>query len=321
MKKKHALVVGASGSTGQELLKLLLENPDYNKVTIFLRREINIFHKKLNVHIIDFSKIYEYEDLIKGDVLFSALGTTLKEAGSKEKQYLVDFTYQFEFAKLASQDGVFSMDGYIAQLDKICDLADKYDALVMVDECHSTGFIGKNGRGTHEFCGVMGRVDIITGTLGKALGGAMGGFTSGKKEIIDILRQRSRPYLFSNSLAPSIVGASIQVVDLLSETTDLRDTLEENTKYFRSKMKEAGFDIKSGVHPIVPVMLYDAKLSQVMADKLLEEGIYVIGFFFPVVPKEQARIRVQISAAHTREHLDKAIAAFTKIGKELKIIN
>ena len=218
-------------------------------------------------------------------------------------------------------DGVFSMDGYIAQLDKICDLAEKYDALVMVDDCHSTGFVGKTGRGTHEYCGVMGRIDIITGTLGKALGGAMGGFTSGKKEIIDMLRQRSRPYLFSNSLAPSIVGAAIQVVDLLSESTELRDKLEDNTKYFRTKMMQAGFDIKAGVHPIVPVMLYDAKLSQVMADKLLEEGIYVIGFFFPVVPKKQARIRVQISASHEREHLDKAIAAFTKVGKELKIIN
>ena len=218
-------------------------------------------------------------------------------------------------------DGVFSMDGYIAQLEKICDLADKYDALVMVDDCHATGFVGKTGRGTHEYCGVMGRVDIITGTLGKALGGAMGGFTSGKKEIIEMLRQRSRPYLFSNSLAPSIVGAAIQVIDLLSEKTELRDKLEDNTKYFRDKMKQAGFHIKEGVHPIVPVMLYDAKLSQVMADKLLEEGIYVIGFFFPVVPKEQARIRVQISAAHEREHLDKAIAAFTKVGKELKIIN
>ena len=184
-------------------------------------------------------------------------------------------------------DGVFSMDGYIAQLEKICNLAEKYDALVMVDDCHSTGFVGKTGRGTHEHCGVIGRVDIITGTLGKALGGAMGGFTSGKKEIIDILRQRSRPYLFSNSLAPSIVGAAIQVIDLLSETTELRDKLEENTKYFRAKMTEAGFDIKSGVHPIVPVMLYDAKLSQVMADKLLEEGIYVIGFFYPVVPKNK----------------------------------
>lgn len=218
-------------------------------------------------------------------------------------------------------DGVFSMDGYIAQLDKICDLAEKYDALVMVDDCHSTGFIGKTGRGTHEHCDVMGRVDIITGTLGKALGGAMGGFTSAKKEIIEILRQRSRPYLFSNSLAPSIVGAAIEVLDVISESTELRDQLEENTKYFRSKMEDAGFDIKAGVHPIVPVMLYDAKTSQVMSDKLLAEGIYVIGFFFPVVPKDQARIRVQVSAAHTREHLDKAITAFIKVGKEMKIIN
>ncbi len=218
-------------------------------------------------------------------------------------------------------DGVFSMDGYIAQLDKICDLAEQYDALVMVDECHSTGFIGKQGRGTHEYHNVMGRVDIITGTLGKALGGAMGGFTSSKKEIIDILRQRSRPYLFSNSLAPSIVGSSIEVLNLISQTTKLRDQLEENTTYFRRKMEEAGFDIKKGNHPIVPVMLYDAKTSQIMADKLLQEGIYVIGFFYPVVPKNQARIRVQLSAAHSREHLDKAIAAFIKVGKEMKVIN
>jgi glycine C-acetyltransferase len=218
-------------------------------------------------------------------------------------------------------DGVFSMDGYIAQLDKICDLADKYDALVMVDECHSTGFVGKSGRGTHEYHNVIGRVDIITGTLGKALGGAMGGFTSGRKEIIDMLRQLSRPYLFSNSLAPSIVGSAIEVLDILSNSTELRDKLESNTSYFRSKMTEAGFDIKEGVHPIVPVMVYDAKISQIMANKLLEEGIYVIGFFFPVVPKEQARIRVQVSSAHSKEHLDKAIAAFTKVGKEMKIIN
>ena len=217
-------------------------------------------------------------------------------------------------------DGVFSMDGYLAQLDKICDLAEKYDALVMVDDSHSTGFVGKTGRGTHEHCGVMGRIDIITSTLGKALGGAMGGFTSGKKEVIDMLRQRSRPYLFSNSLAPSIVGAATKVIDLLSNTTELRDKLEENTSFFREKMMQAGFDIKEGVHAIVPVMLYDAKLSQVMSDKLLAEGIYVIGFFFPVVPKDQARIRVQISAAHTRENLRKAIAAFTKIGKELGVI-
>lgn len=235
-----------------------------------------------------------------------------------EKQLIESQKYR---NRIIVTDGVFSMDGYIAQLDKICDLADKYDALVMVDDCHSTGFIGKTGRGTHEHCDVIGRVDIITGTLGKALGGAMGGFTSAKKEIVEILRQRSRPYLFSNSLAPSIVGSAIEVLDVISHSTELRDNLEENTKYFRSKMEEAGFDIKPGVHPIVPVMLYDAKTSQVMSDKLLEEGIYVIGFFFPVVPKDQARIRVQVSAAHTREHLDKAIAAFIKVGKEMKIIN
>ena len=218
-------------------------------------------------------------------------------------------------------DGVFSMDGTIAQLDIICDLAEKYDALVMVDDCHSTGFIGKTGRGTHEHCDVMGRVDIITSTLGKALGGAMGGFTSGKKEIIDMLRQKSRPYLFSNSLAPAIVGATIKVIDLLSSSSALRDKLEQNTKYFREKMISAGFDIKKSIHAIVPVMLYDARLSQIMADKLLSEGIYVIGFFFPVVPKDQARIRVQISAGHTTEELDKAISAFIKIGNELNVIN
>ncbi len=222
--------------------------------------------------------------------------------------------------KVIVTDGVFSMDGTIAQLDKICDLADKYDAVVMTDECHSTGFMGKTGRGVHEFCGVMDRVDIITGTLGKALGGASGGFTSGKKEIIDILRQRSRPYLFSNTLAPSIVGASIAVIDMLSENTELRDKLEDNTKYFREKMTEAGFDIKPGEHAIVPIMLYDAVLSQNMAAKLLEEGIYVIGFYFPVVPKGQARIRVQMSAIHDKEHLDKAIAAFIKVGKELEVL-
>jgi glycine C-acetyltransferase len=212
------------------------------------------------------------------------------------------------------------MEGSFAQLDKICDLAESYDALVMVDDSHSTGFVGKTGRGTHEHCGVMGRVDIITSTLGKALGGGMGGFTSGKKEIIDMLRQRSRPYLFSNSLAPAIVGAASKVIDLLSTTTNLKDKLEENTSYFRAKMTDAGFDIKKGSHPIVPVMLYDAKLAQQMSEKLLAEGIYVIGFFFPVVAKGKARIRVQISAAHSRENLDKAIAAFTKIGKELKVL-
>src|SRR5678815_2285738 len=223
-------------------------------------------------------------------------------------------------SRIIVTDGSFSMDGTIAQLDKICDLADKYDAIVMIDECHSSGFLGKNGRGTHEYRGVMGRIDIITGTLGKALGGASGGFTSGRKEIIDMLRQKSRPYLFSNTVAPSIVGASITVLDLLSETTDLRDKLEFNTKYFRTKMTEAGFDIKPGDHPIVPIMLYDAVLAQNFAAKLLDEGIYVIGFFFPVVAKGQARIRVQLSAAHEQHHLDKAIAAFTKIGKELGVI-
>lgn len=217
-------------------------------------------------------------------------------------------------------DGSFSMDGTIAQLDKIVSLAEKYDAAVMVDECHSSGFIGKTGRGTHEYRGVMGKIDIITGTLGKALGGASGGFTSGRKEVIEMLRQRSRPYLFSNTLAPSIVGASIAVFDLLSETTELRDQLESNTNYFRSKMTEAGFDIKPGDHPIVPIMLYDAAVAQNFAAKLLEEGIYVIGFFFPVVAKGQARIRVQLSAAHEKQHLDKAIAAFTKVGKEMGVL-
>jgi glycine C-acetyltransferase len=217
-------------------------------------------------------------------------------------------------------DGVFSMDGTIAQLDKICDLADQYKALVMSDECHSSGFMGKTGRGVHEYRNVMGRVDIITGTLGKALGGALGGFTSGRKEIIAMLRQRSRPYLFSNTLAPAIVGASIAVLDMITETTDLRDKLEASTRYFREKMTAAGFDIKPGEHPIVPIMLYDAALSQQFAQKLLEKGIYVIGFYFPVVAKGQARIRVQISAVHEREHLDQAIAAFTEVGKELGVI-
>lgn len=222
--------------------------------------------------------------------------------------------------RLIVTDGTFSMDGTIAQLDKIVELAEKYDAIVMVDDSHSTGFIGKTGRGAHEYRHVVGKIDIITGTLGKALGGASGGFTSGSKEMIDMLRQRSRPYLFSNTLAPSVVGASIAVLDLLSETTELRDKLASNTKYFREKMTALGFDIKQGEHPIVPVMLHDAVLSQKMADQLLKEGIYVIGFFYPVVPKGQARIRVQISAAHEQEHLDKAIAAFAKIGKELGVI-
>ena len=223
--------------------------------------------------------------------------------------------------RLIFTDGVFSMDGNIAQLDKICDLADKYDAMVGIDECHSTGFMGKTGRGTHEYRDVMGRIDIITGTYGKALGGASGGFTAARKEIVDMLRQRSRPYLFSNTVAPSIVGASIAVLDMLSSTTKLRDKLERNTKYFRKEMTKAGFDILPGEHPIVPIMLYDAVLSQKFADALLKEGIYVIGFFYPVVPKGQARIRVQLSAAHSREHLKKAVAAFTKVGKKLKVIS
>ena len=223
-------------------------------------------------------------------------------------------------SRIIVTDGTFSMDGTIAQLDKICDLADKYDAIVMIDECHSSGFLGKTGRGTHEYRNVMGRIDIITGTLGKALGGASGGFTSGKKEVIEMLRQRSRPYLFSNTLAPSIVGASIAVLDMISETTALRDKLEYNTTYFREKMTTAGFNIKPGDHPIVPIMLYDAGVAQNFASKLLEEGIYVIGFFFPVVAKGLARIRVQLSAAHEQTHLDKAIDAFVKVGKELGVL-
>jgi glycine C-acetyltransferase len=223
-------------------------------------------------------------------------------------------------SRIIVTDGAFSMDATIAQLDKIVALAEKYSAMIMIDDCHSTGFLGKTGRGTHEYRGVVGKIDIITGTLGKALGGASGGFTSGKKEIIDLLRQRSRPYLFSNTLMPAIVGASIAVFDMLSETTALRDKLESNTKYFRAKMTEAGFDIKPGEHPIVPVMLYDAVLAKIFADKLLEEGIYVIGFFYPVVAKGQARIRVQVSAGHDTQHLDKAIAAFTKVGKELGVL-
>ncbi|MCF6350535.1 MAG: glycine C-acetyltransferase [Flavobacteriaceae bacterium] len=236
------------------------------------------------------------------------------------EEQLIEANKQNHRFKIIVTDGVFSMDGIVAQLDKICDLADKYDALVMVDECHASGFIGKTGRGTIELKNVLGRIDIITGTLGKALGGAMGGFTTGKKEIIEILRQRSRPYLFSNSLAPAIVGASLKVFDMITKDNSLRDQLEKNTNYFRSQMKKAKFDLVGADAAIVPVMLYDAKLAQNMANALLEEGIYVIGFFFPVVPKDKARIRVQLSAAHTKEHLDKAINAFIKVGKQFGVI-
>jgi glycine C-acetyltransferase len=277
-----------------------------------------------------FEPLFNEEDAIISDALNHASiidGVRLCKAQRYRYEHnnMADLEMKLqESAHLRSRiivtDGSFSMDGTIAQLDKICDLADKYDTVVMIDECHSSGFLGKTGRGTHEYRGVMGRIDIITGTLGKALGGASGGFTSGRKEIIDMLRQKSRPYLFSNTLAPSIVGGSIAVLNMLTETTELRDKLESNTKYFRKKMTDAGFDIKPGDHPIVPIMLYDAVLAQTMAAKLLEEGIYVIGFFFPVVAKGQARIRVQLSAAHEQHHLDKAISAFTKIGKELGVL-
>lgn len=279
-----------------------------------------------------FEPLLSAEDAIISDSLNHASiidGVRLCKAGRYryENGNMEDLEKQLKAAdengsrfKLIVTDGVFSMDGLLAPLDKICDLADKYDAMVMIDEAHAAGFIGENGIGTIEEKGVLGRIDIITGTLGKALGGAMGGYTTGKKEIIDLLRQRSRPYLFSNSLAPAIVGASIKVFEMLKNDNSLRDKLADNTAYFKKGMKEAGFDIIDGESAIVPVMLYDAKLSQTMADRLLEEGIYVIGFFFPVVPKEKARIRVQLSAAHEKEHLDKAIAAFKKVGKELKVI-
>ncbi|PZV84413.1 2-amino-3-ketobutyrate coenzyme A ligase [Algoriphagus aquaeductus] len=279
-----------------------------------------------------FEPLFGPEDAIISDALNHASiidGVRLCKAMRYRYEHnnMVDLEKQLQDAiaagakqKIIVTDGVFSMDGTIAQLDKIVELAEKYEALIMSDECHSTGFMGKTGRGVHEHCGVMGKIDIITGTLGKALGGASGGFTSGRKEIIELLRQRSRPYLFSNTLAPSITGASIAVLDLLSETTELRDKLESNTAYFREKMNAAGFDIKPGKHPIVPVMLYDAVLSQKMAEKLLAKGIYVIGFYYPVVPKGQARIRVQISAGHERHHLDQAIAAFIEVGKELGVI-
>ncbi len=278
-----------------------------------------------------FEPILGPEDAIISDALnHASIIDGIRLCKAKRFRYehnnMVDLEKQLKSAegsrrKLIVTDGSFSMDGTIAQLDKICDLADQYGAMVMIDECHSTGFLGKTGRGTHEYRDVMGRIDIITGTYGKALGGASGGFTAARKEIVEMLRQRSRPYLFSNTVAPSIVGASIKVLDVLNSSTALRDKLEENTKYFRSEMTAAGFDIIAGDHPIVPVMLYDAKLAQEFAAKLLEEGIYVIGFFYPVVPKEKARIRVQLSAAHERHHLEKAVKAFTKIGKELKVIS
>ncbi|HNP94018.1 MAG TPA: glycine C-acetyltransferase [Cyclobacteriaceae bacterium] len=279
-----------------------------------------------------FEPLFGAEDAIISDELNHASiidGVRLCKAMRYRYKHnnMEDLEQQLKDAKAAGAkqiiivtDGAFSMDGTIAQLDKICDLADKYEALVMTDECHSSGFIGKTGRGVPEYRGVMDRVDIITGTLGKALGGASGGFTSGKKEIIELLRQRSRPYLFSNTLAPSIVGASIEVFNMLTETTSLRDKLEKNTQYFRKKMTEAGFDIKPGEHPIVPIMLYEAPLAQKFAEKLLEKGIYVIGFFYPVVAKGLARIRVQISAGHDQHHLDKAISAFTEVGKELGVL-
>ena len=277
-----------------------------------------------------FEPLYNEEDAIISDALNHASiidGVRLCKAQRFRYAHndMADLEVQLKAAsgarcRIIVTDGSFSMDGTIAQLDKICELADQYNAAVMIDECHSSGFLGKTGRGTHEYRGVMGRIDIITGTLGKALGGASGGFTSGKKAVIDMLRQKSRPYLFSNTLAPAITGASIAVLDLLSKTTNLRDKLENNTKYFRKQMTDAGFDIKPGEHPIVPIMLYDAVLAQDFAARLLNEGIYVIGFFFPVVPKGQARIRVQISAAHEQHQLDKAIEAFTRIGKELKVL-
>ncbi|MBK7431798.1 MAG: glycine C-acetyltransferase [Bacteroidetes bacterium] len=278
-----------------------------------------VFEPLLNEQDAIISDELNHASIIDGVRLCKAQRMRYKHNNMEELEKVLIETQNLRHRMIVT-DGVFSMDGTIAQLDKICELADKYNALIMIDECHASGFMGKTGRGTHEHRNVMGRIDIITGTLGKALGGAMGGFTSGKKEIIEILRQRSRPYLFSNSLAPSIVGASIAVIDMLQETTELRDKLWENTKYFREQITKAGFDIKPGEHPIVPIMLYEAKLAQDFASKLLEEGIYVVGFFYPVVAKGNARIRVQISAGHDKSHLDKAIAAFTKIGKELGVI-
>lgn len=278
-----------------------------------------VFEPLLGVEDAIISDALNHASIIDGVRLCKAKRYRYAHSNMEELEQALKDSQEQRF-RIIVTDGVFSMDGDIALLDQICDLADKYDALVMVDDCHSAGFIGKTGRGTHEHCNVMDRVDIITGTLGKALGGSMGGFTTGKKEIIEMLRQRSRPYLFSNSLAPSIVGAANKVFDLLSSSTDLRDTLEENASYFRTSMLNAGFDIKPGDSPIVPVMLYDAPLAQKFASELLKEGIYVIGFFYPVVPKGEARIRVQLSAAHSKEQLDKAINAFIKIGKELGVV-
>jgi len=280
-----------------------------------------VFEPLLNENDAIISDSLNHASIIDGVRLCKAARYRYENSNMEDlEQQLIKATEAGTRFKLIVTDGVFSMDGVVAPLDKICDLADKYDAMVMVDECHAAGFIGATGKGTLEAKGVMGRVDIITGTLGKALGGAMGGYTTGKKEIIELLRQRSRPYLFSNSLAPAIVGASIKVFELLEKDTSLRDKLEWNTNYFKAGMKKAGFDIIDGDSAIVPVMLYDAKLSQNMADELLKKGIYVIGFFFPVVPKEKARIRVQLSAAHSKEHLDHAINAFTEVGQMLKVI-
>ena len=278
-----------------------------------------VFEPLLGEHDVIISDELNHASIIDGVRLTKCVRARYKHNDLADLEAQLQ-TYADKRTRFIVTDSVFSMDGTIAQLDKICDLADQYDAIVMIDESHSSGFMGATGRGVHELCGVTDRVDIITSTLGKALGGASGGFTSGRKEIIDMLRQRSRPYLFSNTVAPSVVGASIAVLDMLSETTELRDKLEENTKYFRERMTAAGFDIRPGIHPITPIMLYDAVLAQKLAARMLEEGIYVIGFFFPVVPKGQARIRVQISAAHERHHLDKAIEAFTKAGKELGIL-
>ncbi len=335
-----------------EAAKQTLDTHGYGMSSVRFICGTQDIHKELEQKIADF---YQTEDTILYAAAFDANGGVFEPLLTKEDAIISDSLnhasiidgvrlckaarYRYDNNDMASleeqlkeanknnhrfkiivTDGVFSMDGVVASLDKICDLAEKYDAMVMVDECHAAGFIGETGRGTLELKKVLGRVDIVTGTLGKALGGAMGGYTTGRKEIIEILRQRSRPYLFSNSLAPAIVGASLKVFELISRDTTLRDKLEENTRYFKEKMTAAGFDIVKGDSAIVPVMLYDAKLSQTMANKLLEEGVYVIGFFYPVVPKGKARIRVQLSAAHEKEHLDKAVNAFVKVGKELGVI-